>query len=83
MERSNHYDALNGFTQVDGPNPEYFVHDPAHNIIAAANSKDEVKQQACATQVKGNRLAFRGDIHYHYDIQGNRIAKLRSKGQKL
>ncbi|WP_444942008.1 RHS repeat-associated core domain-containing protein [Microbulbifer sp. ZKSA004] len=81
--RSYHYDALDRLTQVDGLNPEYFVHDPAHNILAAANSKDEAKQQASATQVKGNRLAFRGDTHYRYDIHGNRIAELRGKGQKL
>ncbi|MFA0809928.1 RHS repeat-associated core domain-containing protein [Microbulbifer epialgicus] len=81
--RNYHYDALDRLTQVDGPNPEYFVHDPAHNILAAANSKDEAKQQAGATQVKGNRLAFRGDTHYRYDIHGNRIAELRGKGQKL
>ncbi|USD20645.1 DUF6531 domain-containing protein [Microbulbifer variabilis] len=81
--RSYHYDALDRLTQVDGPNPEYFVHDPAHNILAAANSKEEAKQQASATQVKGNRLAFRGDTHYRYDIHGNRIAELRGKGQKL
>ncbi|WP_444929716.1 RHS repeat-associated core domain-containing protein [Microbulbifer sp. SSSA002] len=81
--RSYHYDALDRLTQVDGPNPEYFVHDPAHNILAAANSKDGAKQQASATQVKGNRLAFRGDTHYRYDIHGNRIAELRGKGQKL
>ncbi|WP_444929946.1 RHS repeat domain-containing protein [Microbulbifer sp. SSSA002] len=81
--RSYHYDALDRLTQVDGPNPEYFVHDPAHNILAAANSKDEAKQQASATQIKGNRLAFRGDTHYRYDIHGNHIAELRGKGQKL
>ncbi|WP_444923241.1 RHS repeat-associated core domain-containing protein [Microbulbifer sp. DLAB2-AF] len=81
--RSYHYDALDRLTQVDGPNPEYFVHDPAHNILAAANSKDEAKQQASVTQVKGNRLALRGDTHYRYDIHGNRIAELRGKGQKL
>ncbi|WP_238152046.1 RHS repeat-associated core domain-containing protein [Microbulbifer sp. A4B17] len=81
--RSYHYDALDRLTQVDGPNPEHFVHDPAHNILAVANSKDEAKQQASATQVKGNRLAFRGDTHYRYDIHGNRIAELRGKGQKL
>ncbi|GAB2878971.1 hypothetical protein ACCI51_09340 [Microbulbifer echini] len=59
------------------------MHDPAHNILAAANSKEEAIQQANATQVKGNRLAFRGDTHYRYDIHGNRIAELRGKGQKL
>ncbi|WP_444934006.1 glycohydrolase toxin TNT-related protein [Microbulbifer sp. JTAC008] len=81
--RSYHYDALDRLTQVDGPSPEYFVLDPAHNILAAARSEDEAKQQASATQVKGNRLAFRGDTHYRYDIHGNRIAELRGKGQKL
>ncbi|MCO1333890.1 HNH endonuclease [Microbulbifer sp. OS29] len=85
MRRNRSYDndVLNRLTQVDGPNPEYFVHDPAHNILAAANSKDEAKQQASATEIKGNRLAFRGDTHYRYDIHGNRIAELRGKGQKL
>ncbi|WP_299941937.1 RHS repeat-associated core domain-containing protein [uncultured Microbulbifer sp.] len=81
--RSYHYDALDRLTQVDSPNPEYFVHDPAHNILAAANAKDDAKQQASATEVKGNRLAFRGDTHYRYDMHGNRIAELRGKGQKL
>jgi len=37
------------------------VHDPAHNIFAAAGSKGEAKQQANTTETKGNRLAFRGD----------------------
>ncbi|MCO1335790.1 DUF6531 domain-containing protein [Microbulbifer sp. OS29] len=81
--RSDHYDALDRLTQVNGPNPEQFVHDPAHNILAAASSKGKAKQQANTTETKGNRLAFRGDTHYRYDIKGNRIAELRGKGQKL
>ena len=81
--RHYHYDALDRLTQVDGPNPEHFVHDPAHNILAAAGSAEEAKQQAGETQVSGNRLAFRGDTHYRYDVHGNRIAALRGKGQKL
>ncbi|WP_444929710.1 RHS repeat domain-containing protein [Microbulbifer sp. SSSA002] len=59
------------------------MHDSTHNILAAASSEDEAKQQSNATQVKGNRLASRGNTHYRYDIHGNRIAELRGKGQKL
>ncbi|MFD2312539.1 RHS repeat-associated core domain-containing protein, partial [Microbulbifer halophilus] len=81
--RHYHYDALDRLTQVDGPNPEHFVHDPAHNILAVAGSREEAKEQAGNTQVSGNRLAFRGDTHYRYDVHGNRIAALRGKGQKL
>ncbi|WP_226865071.1 RHS repeat-associated core domain-containing protein [Microbulbifer taiwanensis] len=81
--RNYHYDALDRLTQVEGPNPEHFVHDPAHNILAAAGTADEAQQQAGTTEVSGNRLAFRGDTHYRYDVHGNRIAALRGKGQKL
>ncbi|WP_240914276.1 RHS repeat-associated core domain-containing protein [Microbulbifer sp. SH-1] len=81
--RKYHYDALDRLTQVEGPNPEHFIHDPAHNILAAAATPEEAKQQASATQVTGNRLKFRGDTHYEYDIHGNRIAALRGKGKKL
>ena len=81
--RTYHYDALDRLTQVDGPAPEHFVHDPAHNILAAAGSAEEAHQQAGSTQVSGNRLKFRGDTHYEYDIHGNRTAALRGKGQKL
>ncbi|WP_299599172.1 RHS repeat-associated core domain-containing protein [uncultured Microbulbifer sp.] len=81
--RSYHYDALDRLTQVDGPSPEHFVHDPAHNILAAAGSAEEAQQQASSTQVNGNRLQFRGDTHYEYDIHGNRTAALRGKSQKL
>lgn len=81
--RKYHYDALDRLTQVEGPNPEHFVHDPAHNILAAAGSAEEAQQQAGATEVSGNRLAFRGDTHYRYDVHGNRMAALRGKGQKL
>ncbi|MCX2781359.1 hypothetical protein, partial [Microbulbifer thermotolerans] len=44
---------------------------------------EEAKQQAANTQIRGNRLAFRGDTHYRYDTHGNRIAALRGKNQKL
>ncbi|WP_066962872.1 RHS repeat-associated core domain-containing protein [Microbulbifer sp. Q7] len=81
--RSYHYDALDRLTQVDGPSPEHFVHDPAHNILAAAGSAEEAQQQASSTQVNGNRLQFRGDTHYEYDIHGSRTAALRGKGKKL
>ncbi|WP_346839621.1 polymorphic toxin type 46 domain-containing protein [Microbulbifer sp. SAOS-129_SWC] len=81
--RKYHYDALDRLTKVDGPDPEHFVHDPAHNILAAAGSAEEAQQQADATKIAGNRLAFRGDTHYRYDIHGNRIATLRGKNQKL
>lgn len=81
--RKYHYDALDRLTQVEGPNPEHFIHDPAHNILAAAATPEEAKQQASATQVTGNRLKFRGDTHYEYDIHGNRLAALRGKDKKL
>ncbi|WP_250465117.1 hypothetical protein, partial [Microbulbifer litoralis] len=68
---------------MDGPNPEHFVHDPAHNILAAAGTPEKAKQQAGETKVNGNRLAFRGDTHYRYDVHGNRIAAMRGKGGKL
>ncbi|WP_143735405.1 hypothetical protein, partial [Microbulbifer mangrovi] len=78
-----HYDALDRLTQVEGPNPEHFVHDPASNILAAAGSAEEAKEQAGSAQISGNRLKFRGDTHYEYDVHGNRVAALRGKGQKL
>jgi len=74
-----HYDALDRLTQVQGPNPESFVHDPAGNILSI-NSPEQSQQNA---QVNGNRLAFQGDNHYQYDDKGNRIAQIRGKEQKL
>lgn len=81
-----HYDAVNRLTQVNGPNPESFVHDPAGNILAiSSDNKDETPKQApsYANQVQGNRLKFQGDTHYQYDDKGNRIAQARGKGQKI
>ncbi|WP_284284853.1 RHS repeat domain-containing protein, partial [Marinibactrum halimedae] len=77
------YDALDRLTQVNGPQPEHFIHDPAHNILAAGHSEQDAQQQASNTQVKGNRLTFRGDTHYWYDQHGNRTASMRGKEQKL
>ncbi|PKG36959.1 RHS repeat domain-containing protein, partial [Psychromonas sp. Urea-02u-13] len=82
-----HYDAVNRLTQVEGPNPESFVHDPAGNILAIDSSKKAPTSTAStpkhANQVQGNRLKFQGDTHYQYDAKGNRIAQVRGKGQKL
>ena len=85
-----HYDAVNRLTQVKGPNPESFVHDPAGNILAisgdrkAQDSNSDNNAEAPSTaanqapsyanQVQGNRLKFQGDTHYQYDDKGNRIA---------
>jgi len=76
-----HYDALDRLTQIQGPNPENFVHDPAGNILSISNG--EPSHQSQSPQINGNRLAFQGDRHYQYDEKGNRIAQIRGKGQKL
>jgi RHS repeat-associated protein len=74
-----HYDALDRLTQVDGPNPETFVHDPAGNILG--NREDAATSENQPSQ--GNRLAFYGDSHYSYDERGNRVITARGKQQKL
>ncbi len=74
-----HYDALDRLTQVDGPNPETFVHDPAGNILGTHDRADFTQGQ----QSNGNRLAFYGDNHYVYDDRGNRILNARGKNQSL
>lgn len=74
-----HYDALDRLTQVDGPNPETFVHDPAGNILgSSADANTQTDQQS-----NGNRLAFYGDNHYRYDERGNRILRAHGKQQRL
>ncbi|MCP4278721.1 MAG: RHS repeat protein, partial [Alteromonas sp.] len=77
-----HYDALDRLTQVNGPNPESFVHDPAGNILAIS-SDASAQAPTQANQIQGNRLQFQGDTHYRYDDKGNRIGQARGKGQKL
>ncbi|MCP4281088.1 MAG: RHS repeat protein, partial [Alteromonas sp.] len=77
-----HYDALDRLTQVNGPNPESFVHDPAGNILAIS-SDSPAQAPTQANQIQGNRLQFQGDTHYRYDDKGNRIGQARGKGQKL
>ncbi|HTF97301.1 MAG TPA: RHS repeat-associated core domain-containing protein [Cellvibrio sp.] len=74
-----HYDALDRLTQVDGPNPETFVHDPAGNILGSHKDENTNTQQ----QSNGNRLAFYGDNHYRYDERGNRTVVARGKQQSL
>ena len=74
-----HYDALDRLTQVDGPNPETFVHDPAGNILGSYENENTNTQQ----QSNGNRLAFYGDNHYRYDERGNRTVVARGKQQCL
>ena len=78
-----HYVALDRLSAVEGPQPEHFIHDPAHNILAAAPTEQAATEQASTTQIKGNQLQFRGDTHYRYDAHGNRIAADRGKGQAL
>lgn len=77
------YDALDRLTQVQGPNPEHFIHDPANNLLASAASDNEAQQQAAQTQAQGNRLTLRGDVHYTYDAHGNRSEERRGKQQCL
>lgn len=74
-----HYDVLDRLTQVDGPNPETFIHDPAGNILGTNKNADTTNRQ----QSNGNRLAFYGDNHYTYDDRGNRILNARGKNQSL
>lgn len=84
-----HYDALDRLTQVEGPNPEAFVHDPAGNILSSSGSNSSDNEntssapQADSPQVKGNRLAFFGDTHYQYDHLGNRVGQARGKNQSI
>lgn len=73
-----HYDVLDRLTEVDGPRPETFIHDPAGNILSQSGA-DENDNAA----VQGNRLAFHGDAHYEYDARGNRITQARGKSQSL
>jgi RHS repeat-associated protein len=74
-----HYDVLERLTQVDGPNPETFIHDPAGNILGTNENSDAVNRQ----QSNGNRLAFYGDNHYTYDDRGNRILNAHGKNKSL
>ena len=76
------YDTLDRLTQVKGPAPQTFLHDPAGNILASNDGEAPAAAEA-PQQVQGNRLAFHGDSHYQYDSRGNRIAQARGKGQRL
>jgi RHS repeat-associated protein len=74
-----HYDALDRLTQVEGPNPETFVHDPAGNILRS-NTESGTNSP---TYNSGNRLALYGDNHYSYDERGNRTLAARGKQQAI
>ena len=72
-----HYDAIDRLTEVQGPNPEQFIHDPAGNLLSQTGQPQQTGQ------ISHNRLNFQGDCHYSYDQRGNRIQEARGKGQKL
>ncbi|WP_074901364.1 RHS repeat domain-containing protein [Microbulbifer thermotolerans] len=80
--RNYHYDPLDRLTQVEGPNPEHFIHDPAHNILAAAGSVEEAKQQAANTQIRGNRIA-KTDSDQHTDFLWDGDLLLRETARDL
>ncbi|MEY4591067.1 MAG: hypothetical protein RL497_3143, partial [Pseudomonadota bacterium] len=69
-----HYDATQRLTQVQGPNPEVFIHDPAGNLLANTTAPISENQKA-----PGNRLNLFGDAHFHYDTSGNRTQQTRGK----
>ncbi|MEJ2741121.1 MAG: DUF6531 domain-containing protein, partial [Gammaproteobacteria bacterium] len=69
-----HYDVLDRLTQVEGPLPEHFVHDPAGNILSGGPRPSPEPQTNTST---GNRLSCYGDAHYDYDTRGNRITQTR------
>ena len=82
-----HYDAIDRLIQVQGPQPETFVHDPAGNLLSSSETAGiDLSPQDEATpsnQVTNNRLNFYGDSHYSYDDNGNRTHTRRGKDQKL
>ncbi|MEJ2755384.1 MAG: RHS repeat-associated core domain-containing protein, partial [Gammaproteobacteria bacterium] len=69
-----HYDVLDRLTQVEGPLPEHFVHDPAGNILSGGPRPSPEPQTNTST---GKRLSCYGDAHYDYDTRGNRITQTR------
>lgn len=72
-----HYDALDRLVQVDGPNPEQIIHDPAGNILS---TQGDTKITGSMSE-KGNRLNHFSDQHFTYDDLGNRFSTRRGKGQ--
>ncbi len=67
------YDANQRLTQVQGPNPEVFIHDPAGNLLADSPATPQ------GQQAPGNRLNLFGDAHFSYDAYGNRSQQARGK----
>lgn len=67
------YDANQRLTQVQGPNPEVFIHDPAGNLLANSS------QTPTGQQAPGNRLNLFADAHFSYDTYGNRTLQTRGK----
>lgn len=78
-----HYDPLDRLLQVQGPLPETLIHDPAHNLLAAAADEVSAQQQAQRTAAQGNRLAVFGDARYDYDAHGNRTESRSGKDGAL
>jgi RHS repeat-associated protein len=68
------YDPADRLVEVQGLNPEHFVHDPAGNLLG---------DSAQAGQVRGDRLMMIGDRHFEYDEAGNRVEERRGTGGAL
>ena len=77
--RSYHYDPLDRLTSVRGELAEYFVHDPAGNLLAQSGLRGDPRD----VQVQANRLLMHGDCHYSYDRFGNQASERRGHGQQL
>ncbi len=64
-----HYEALDRLTQVEGPNPKTFVHDPAGNILSSnteshASSPTHNSRNSTLT-ARGKQQAIKQHLHYN------------------
>jgi RHS repeat-associated protein len=63
-----HYDKLDRLTQVEGPNPETFVHDPAGNNLSSYTLNPT---QALRRTIVVIACPYYGDNRYSYDEHGS------------
>ncbi|WP_286089103.1 RHS repeat-associated core domain-containing protein [Pseudomonas sp. MWU13-3659] len=77
--RTYQYDPLDRLTAVRGELAEYFVHDPAGNLLAQSGLRGDPRD----VRVDANRLLMHGDSHYDYDRFGNQVSERRGHGQQL
>ncbi|WP_245749905.1 RHS repeat-associated core domain-containing protein [Marinobacter zhejiangensis] len=73
------YDPMDRLVGVRGDLYEQLIHDPAGNLLEQVQGASSDNK----ANVRGNRLLFQGDSHYHYDDFGNLIEERRGKDQKL